>query len=62
MAADALLDYCCYGAVLSRVLLGARAGVTAVEPSAKTDHRWDNAVLLMQYQGHLHRRSRLDAD
>jgi len=47
----ALLDYCCYGAVLSRVLLGRPHSVTAVAGQLlKTDlDAEDNAVLLMQY-------------
>ena len=47
----ALLDYCCYGAVLSRVLLGRPRSVTAVAGQLlKTDlDAEDNAVLLMQY-------------
>ena len=47
----ALLDYCCYGAVLSRVLMGRPHSVTAVSGQLlKTDlDAEDNAVLLMQY-------------
>jgi predicted dehydrogenase len=47
----ALMDYCCYGAVLSRVLLGRPHSVTAVTGNlVKTDlDAEDNAVLLMQY-------------
>ncbi len=47
----ALLDYCCYGAVLSRVLLGRPHSVTAVAGQLlKIDlDAEDNAVLLMQY-------------
>jgi len=47
----ALLDYCCYGAVLSRVLMGRPHCVTAVSGQLlKTDlDAEDNAVLLMQY-------------
>ena len=47
----ALLDYCCYGAVLSRVLMGRPHYVTAVSGQLlKTDlDAEDNAVLLMQY-------------
>ena len=47
----ALIDYCCYGAVLSRVLLGRPHSVTAVtgnlvKPGLDAE---DNAVLLLQY-------------
>jgi predicted dehydrogenase len=47
----ALIDYCCYGAILSRVLLGRPHSVTAVagnwvKPSLDVE---DNAVLLLQY-------------
>ena len=47
----ALIDYCCYGANLSRVLLGRPRSVTAVagnlvKPSLDAE---DNAVLLLQY-------------
>ncbi len=47
----ALMDYCCYGAVLSRALLGRPHSVTAVSGNlVKTDlDAEDNAVLLMQY-------------
>ena len=47
----ALIDYCCYGAILSRILLGRPASVTAVAGNlVKTDlDAEDNAVLLMQY-------------
>ncbi|MBL68915.1 MAG: oxidoreductase [Verrucomicrobiales bacterium] len=47
----ALIDYCCYGAILSRVLLGRPHSVTAVAGNlVKTDlDAEDNAVLLMQY-------------
>jgi predicted dehydrogenase len=47
----ALIDYCCYGAILSCVLLGRPQSVTAVAGNlVKTDlDAEDNAVLLMQY-------------
>ncbi len=47
----ALLDYCCYGAILSRVLLGRPHGITAVAGNlVKRDlDAEDNAVMLMQY-------------
>ena len=47
----ALLDYCCYGAALSCVLMGRPHHVTAVAGQLlKTDlDAEDNAVLLMQY-------------
>ncbi len=47
----ALIDYCCYGAILSCILLGRPQSVTAVAGNlVKTDlDAEDNAVLLMQY-------------
>ena len=47
----ALIDYCCYGAILSRVLLGRPHSITAVAGNlVKPDiDAEDNAVLLMQY-------------
>ncbi len=53
--AGALIDYCCYGALLARVLLGVPENVTGVcgrltksEISVE-----DNAILLMSYDGAL---------
>lgn len=50
-AAGAYMDYCCYGAVLARVLLGAPHSVTAVGGRlVKQDIGVaDNAVLIMSY-------------
>ncbi|MCH2379059.1 MAG: Gfo/Idh/MocA family oxidoreductase [Pedosphaera sp.] len=47
----ALIDYCCYGAIISRVLLGRPHSITAVAGNfVKPDlDAEDNAVLLMQY-------------
>jgi predicted dehydrogenase len=47
----ALVDYCCYGAVLARVLLGQPDGVSALSGNYCRDDIdvEDNAVLLMRY-------------
>ena len=47
----ALIDYCCYGAVLARVVLGMPAAVTAISGNLckKYLRVEDNAVLTMQY-------------
>jgi predicted dehydrogenase len=47
----ALMDYCCYGAVLSRVILGQPAAVTGLcgKLCKKYLQVEDNAVILMQY-------------
>jgi predicted dehydrogenase len=49
----ALMDYCCYGSVLSRVLLGQPASVIGLEANlCKTDLPVeDNAMLVMRYPG-----------
>ncbi|MFT4688815.1 MAG: Gfo/Idh/MocA family protein [Verrucomicrobiia bacterium] len=49
----ALMDYCCYGSVLSRVLLGQPASVIGMEAKlCKTDLPVeDNAMLVMRYPG-----------
>ena len=50
--AGALMDYCCYGAVLARVILGQPQAVTGVKLSTglKPDLRLeDNAILVMHY-------------
>lgn len=47
----ALMDYCCYGSVLARVLLGQPERVTGVEGRYRKDRLpvEDNAILLMSY-------------
>ena len=47
----ALMDYCCYGAALARLLLGVPEQVTAASGNYVRDYlaMEDNAVLLMQY-------------
>jgi predicted dehydrogenase len=47
----ALMDYCCYGAVLARVLLGQPEGVTGVQGSFRREvlDVEDNAILVMSY-------------
>ena len=49
----ALMDYCCYGSVLSRVLLGQPASVIGMEANlCKTDLPVeDNALLVLRYPG-----------
>lgn len=54
--AGALMDYCCYGAVLAEVILGLPESVTGLrlrtglKPDLKAE---DNAVLLLKYPGAL---------
>ena len=47
----AFIDYCCYGAILSRILLGRAHSVTAVSANLvkRNLDAEDNGVLLMQY-------------
>lgn len=50
--AGALMDYCCYGALLAEVLLGSPSGVSGVKLSTglKPDLKLeDNAILVMSY-------------
>ncbi len=49
--AGALMDYCCYGAVLARAVLGVPARVTGVAARVQKEHITleDNGVLVMTY-------------
>jgi predicted dehydrogenase len=47
----ALMDYCCYGGVLARVLLGEPTSVTSVQGSFRKERLGveDNAIIVMSY-------------